>query len=198
MRYPPEHKPEARERILRAASRQFRERGVARTTVASVMHEADLTHGGFYAHFDSKNDLVDRVIESSFDQTSARFAAKFDELEGDNWVRAWVRGYLDDGHLNQRRVGCPFPSVSAELTQAGTDPQTLRRFEGMYLERIEALIEHVDAPPEEARRRALAATAQMIGALMLARGLGEAASRALRRAAGDEAIRTLTGAPPAD
>lgn len=193
MRYTPDHKKEVRQRILRAASRRFREHGIARTSVAAVMQDADLTHGGFYAHFQNKTDLVQEVVRTSFDQTSARFESRFDEFEGDAWIEAWVRAYLSDCHRDARALGCPFTSVTPEITQADGDPPTLQAFGRMYEERIKALVRHIDAPPAEARRRVMAATAQMIGALMLSRSLDETASRKLRRAAGDEAIKTLLG-----
>ncbi|MEM8782323.1 MAG: TetR/AcrR family transcriptional regulator [Planctomycetota bacterium] len=193
VRYQPQHKDDVRERILRSAGRQFRANGIAKTSVASVMREADLTHGGFYAYFQSKRDLVNAVVRSGFNQTSARFEARFDALEGDEWVRHWVRSYLSDGHLVRRDEGCPFTSVTAELSGPEANPALLDAFEDMFEERLEALSERIDAPPAEARRRLLAALAQMIGALMLARSLSESASRELREAAGDAAIRTLLG-----
>jgi len=194
MRYRPDHKKEVRQRILRAAGRRFRVHGIAQTSVASVMQEAGLTHGGFYNHFQDKNDLVEHVINSAFDRASERFESRFDGLEGDTWIEAWVRAYLSDGHRDARDLGCPFTSVTAEVSGADTRPEALRAFGRMYHDRIEALMRRVDAPRPEARRRVMAATAQMIGALMLSRSLDATSSADLRRAVGDEAIKTLRGA----
>ena len=67
MRYPPEHKTATRRRILEAAGQAFRERGVAETGVDEVMRRAGLTHGGFYAHFRDKTELLAEACAAAFD-----------------------------------------------------------------------------------------------------------------------------------
>ncbi|MCG8403771.1 MAG: TetR/AcrR family transcriptional regulator [Phycisphaerales bacterium] len=191
MRYTPQHKEETRERILRAAARQFRERGFAETGVASVMKEAELTHGGFYAHFQSKDDLIAEVIHSGFDQVSDRFESRFDHLSGIDWLRVWVERYLSDSHRDKTGEGCPFPALAPEIARSG--PVARTAFTEIFLKRLKKICSHIDAPADEAETRVFAAIAQMVGALMLSRALDEPLSTRVREAASEASIRTLIG-----
>ena len=191
MRYTPEHKAETRDRILKAASKRFRERGFADAGVASIMRDAGLTHGGFYAHFGSKDDLVASVIRSGFDRVSDRFESRFDGLEGDAWLRAWVEAYLGDGHVAHVAEGCPMPALASDIARSGEGARGA--FTEIFEERLAKVSRRVSAPREEAERRVLAAISQMAGALMLARALDEPMSARVRRAAADEAYATLAG-----
>lgn len=191
MRYAPEHKRQTRERILRAAAHQFRACGFAETGVAAVMKEAGLTHGGFYAHFDSKDELISEVIRGGFDRVSDRFEAQFDHLSGSAWLRAWVHGYLSDGHQQHTGRGCPMPALAGEIARAG--PEARAAFSELVDERLAKIASRVDAPGPEAERRVLAAIAQMAGALMLSRALQEPLAARIRDAAAEAAIATLLG-----
>lgn len=190
MRYAADHKQASRAKILRAASRQFRERGFAEAGVASIMAEADLTHGGFYAHFDSKDHLIAEVIRSRFDEVSAKFESRFEGLAGADWLEAWVHGYLSDEHQTHTAQGCPLPALASEIARSGADARTA--FTELFEERLERVASHVPAPGPEAERRVLAAIAQMAGALMLARATDEPLSTRIREAAADQAVATLT------
>jgi TetR/AcrR family transcriptional repressor of nem operon len=191
MRYPAEHKQQTRQRILRAAARQFREKGFAETGVASVMQEADLTHGGFYSHFASKDELVAEVIRSGFDRVSDRFEARFEGLDNESWLRAWVNAYLSDEHLAHTSLGCPMPALAPEIARSG--PEARAAFTDLFGERLGRVARHIDAPREEAERRVLAAISQMAGALMLARAIEGPLAGRIRAAAADVAVATLTG-----
>jgi TetR/AcrR family transcriptional repressor of nem operon len=191
MRYSTEHKQHTRERILAAASRRFKAQGFDGTGVAAIMNDADLTHGGFYAHFASKDALVAEVIRTGFDGVSARFEARFDHLEGDDWLRAWVNEYLSLTHAQLTAEGCPLPSLAGEIARSG--PDATAAFTGSFLTRLDRVGAHIDAPKPEAERRVLAAISQMAGAMMLARATDEPLSARILDAARAEAIRTLTG-----
>lgn len=191
MRYSPEHKQATRELILRAAARQFREKGFTETSVASIMKEANLTHGGFYAHFKSKDELVAEVINEGFDHVSDRFELTFDDLEGEAWLVMWVDRYLGDQHFMSRDQGCPLPSLTSEIARSG--PQARESFTNLGYERLAKIITFVDAPEQEARRRVCAAFSQMVGAMMMARAMDEPFATDMRKAAKAEAIATLLG-----
>ncbi len=148
MRYTPEHKQVTRERILRAAARQFRERGFAESGVAAIMQEADLTHGGFYAHFAGKDELIAEVIRSGFDQVTERFEAKFAHLDGDDWLREWVNRYLSDAHFAHTDQGCPMPALAPEIARSG--PAARRAFTELFEERLDRIVSRVDATPPRA------------------------------------------------
>ncbi|MEO0965431.1 MAG: TetR/AcrR family transcriptional regulator [Planctomycetota bacterium] len=169
MRYTAQQKQASRERILQAAARAFRAQGFDRPSVASIMKDAGLTHGAFYAHFDSKDRLVAEVIRAGFDGVTERFESRFRQAEGDEWLRQWVRGYLSDGHLGQPEAGCPLPTLSAEIARTG--PEAIHAYTEVFRERLGRMVNRVDAADDEARRRVLASLSLMVGALMLARAL---------------------------
>src|SRR3954466_8005722 len=106
MRYPPAHKEATRRRILDAASQAFRERGVAETGVDEVMRRAGLTHGGFYAHFSDKTELVAEAC-------AAAFAAAIPNLDRiaalptpTARARLLIDSYLSAHHRDNRGSGC--------------------------------------------------------------------------------------------
>ena len=99
-----EHKRETRERIVRAAADAFRERGIDGVGVADVMKQAGLTHGGFYAHFKSKDDLV----KAAFEQMSREIADTVGATD-----------YLAELHMRHPERGCPLPTVGTELARSG-------------------------------------------------------------------------------
>lgn len=196
MRYPSNQKQATRGQILDAAARQFRERGFGQASVGSVMKEAGLTHGGFYAHFASKDELVAEVIRGGFGGVSEKFESRFEGLEGEAWLKAWVRGYLSDGHLAAMDRGCPLPCLAGEIARTGEEAK--QAFQEIFQQRLRRVSSHIDAPETEAHRRVFAAISQMAGALMLARCLDEQTSESIRSAAADEAIATLIGRPTQD
>ncbi|MBB6429166.1 TetR/AcrR family transcriptional regulator [Algisphaera agarilytica] len=189
MPYPAEHKLETRERILRAAARQFREKGFAAASLSAIMKEAGLTHGGFYAHFENKDALVAEVIRSGFDHVSEKFESQFAQLDGEDWLHAWVRGYLGDAHLSHADQGCPLPTMSSEIARIGE--QAVAAFTTLFYERLAHTSSMVQAPPEEARRRVLAAFSQMVGGLMLARAVEPELAREILESVEAQAIETL-------
>jgi TetR/AcrR family transcriptional repressor of nem operon len=119
MRYAPEHNEETRERILDAASRLFREHGIAAVGLARIMAEADLTVGTFYTHFESKEALVREALLRSLD---ARHEALAQALEGAD-VEVMVRAYLSPEHRDAPGTGCP---VAARASEVARHPRATR------------------------------------------------------------------------
>ena len=112
MRYAPEHNEATRERILEAASRLFREHGIAAVGLAKIMTQADLTVGTFYTHFKSKEALLREVLLRSLD---ARHEALQQELHGD--LETAVRAYLRPEHRDQAGTGCPVAALASEVAR---------------------------------------------------------------------------------
>ncbi|MEM6333323.1 MAG: TetR/AcrR family transcriptional regulator [Planctomycetota bacterium] len=191
VRYTSEHKAQTRERILGAAARQFREKGFSEASLASIMKEANLTHGGFYAHFESKDHLVAEVIRSGFDHVGEKFDRAFGELEGDDWLRAWATAYMSPGHLHEVRRACPLPLLTPEIARSGPEART--GFTDLSYERMATVMSHIDAPEAEARRRAMAGVSLMVGGMMMARALDEPLSSELLDVTREAAIDALTG-----
>jgi TetR/AcrR family transcriptional regulator, transcriptional repressor for nem operon len=113
MRYAPEHNDVTRERILEAASRLFREHGIAAVGLAKVMAEADLTVGTFYTHFKSKEGLVREALLRTLDQ---RHEALERGLQGAD-LEAVVRAYLSPEHRDAAETGCPVASLASEVAR---------------------------------------------------------------------------------
>jgi AcrR family transcriptional regulator len=119
MRYAPEHNEQTRERILDAASRLFREQGIAAVGLATIMAEADLTVGTFYTHFKSKEDLVREALHRSLD-------VRYQEVKGAVAVADiadLVRAYLSPEHRDSTGTGCPVAALASEVAR---HPRSIR------------------------------------------------------------------------
>ena len=168
MRYDKDHKQQTRGKVLDAAARTIRASGPDRIGVASVMAEAGLTHGGFYAHFSSKDDLVIAAIGHMFEQSAARLRRETEGRGPVEGLAAYVDFYLSARHRDARASGCPIAALASDLPRL-TDPARaifadgLRRLTAALGERISAL-GRLDA---DAEARSL--VAELVGALSLAR-----------------------------
>jgi TetR/AcrR family transcriptional regulator, transcriptional repressor for nem operon len=137
MRYAPEHNDATRERILEAASRLFREHGIAAVGLAKIMAEADLTVGTFYTHFKSKEALVKEAILRSLD---ARHEALEQALQGAG-LEAAVRAYLSPEHRDAAGKGCPVAALASEVARhPRATRQTFAAHNAPTLEALAALL----------------------------------------------------------
>ena len=117
MRYRPEHKIETHEKIVKDASRRVRAEGLNRAAVAAVMHDAGLTHGGFYKHFASKDELLIESLRESFREiidTLVRAAEQ--SPPGEAW-KAIVKTYLRPEMCEYPEHGCPLATLGPELAR---------------------------------------------------------------------------------
>lgn len=166
-RYGSEHKAATRQRIIETAGRRFKLDGIDGSGVATLMKDAGLTNGAFYAHFSSKDDLVASAIT---DQLSAQRAQLSAMASGQAGIEQFVRAYLSPEHRDDPGTGCPSAALLDELRRC--DDVTRRAFtEG--LSAIVDVVAELVCPddPESARTRTLAAVASMIGTLQLSRAL---------------------------
>src|SRR5262245_45438020 len=102
MRYPPDHKRETRERVLAEAAKQIRAHGPLGVGVADIMKRAGLTHGGFYAHFKSKDALVAAAIAKMFDGARARWQRATATRDASGGLAAYIDSYLSADHRDAR------------------------------------------------------------------------------------------------
>jgi len=114
MRYGAEHKQQTRERVLTQAAKAIREDGPHQLGVADVMAKAGLTHGGFYAHFKSKDELVAATIDAMFAQGRERMALETSDRTPTEALRNYVNFYLSRSHRDARESGCPLPYLAAD------------------------------------------------------------------------------------
>ena len=118
MRYQPEHKAEIHQKIVKDASRRVRAEGLKGAAVAAVMRDTGLTHGGFYKHFGSKNDLLaESLSEAVREFTDTLVRAAEQSSPGEAW-KAIVRTYLSPELCEHPERGCPLAALSPELGRA--------------------------------------------------------------------------------
>src|SRR3954468_1462255 len=117
MRYPAAHKLSTRRRIVEAASQAFRERGVAETGVDEVMRRAGLTHGGFYAHFRDKTELVAEACGSAFDEAVPNLERIAAQPSAAGRARMLIDSYLSARHRDNRGSGCLVVAVGADMAR---------------------------------------------------------------------------------
>jgi AcrR family transcriptional regulator len=111
-RYGAEHKAETRGRIIEAAGRRLKQDGIDGSGIAVVMSDADLTNGAFYAHFDSKSDLVAHVIRDQLERQRLSIGAIPASREA---LEDFIRDYLSIAHRDDRAEGCPTAALLAEI-----------------------------------------------------------------------------------
>jgi TetR/AcrR family transcriptional regulator, transcriptional repressor for nem operon len=154
--------------IVEIAAQKMRESGTEGPGVAEIMQAAGLTHGGFYKHFDSRDDLVAEAVEEAVAQ-SREAAAKVTEGAVDP-LAAFVDWYLSTTHRDQPGQGCAVVALGADAARA--DQRVRATYTGQ-VERYIAEMEELLGGGEDARRRAIAAVSEMVGALLMARAVGD-------------------------
>src|SRR6204780_691204 len=171
MRYSREHKLETHARIVKKASVRLREKGAHGIGVADLMKEAGLTHGGFYAHFDSREALVIEAFGHAMDRSTERWRKLAEQTPPEQRMAAIVDAYLTPLHRDDPGHGCAIPTLGAEI--ARESPKTRKAFAGKLEQMIEMLAAQVpELPRKAARKQAMAAIATMMGTLVLARIAG--------------------------
>jgi TetR/AcrR family transcriptional repressor of nem operon len=187
MRYSREHKQETHARIVKKASVRLREKGAHGIGVADLMKEAGLTHGGFYAHFDSREALVIEAFAYAMDRSTERWRKIAEETPPEKRLATIVETYLTPLHRDDPGHGCAVPTLGAEI--ARESPKTRKAFAAKLEQMIDMMADQVlDVPRKTARKQAVAALATMIGTLVLSRiaGTGEFSDEIL--SAGREAV----------
>ena len=170
MPYSAEHKARTRARILNAATQLFRREGFAQTGVDTLMAEAGLTRGGFYAHFRDKIDLFVHALHAAFDESQLNLLARgLEGLQGKAWRAAATRRYLNLNHRMHAAMGCAIPSLGAEIARG---PREVRRvFAKRFETLIDSIAERLGGDPAAARREAIALLSQWVGAMVIARAV---------------------------
>jgi TetR/AcrR family transcriptional repressor of nem operon len=178
MRYDAMHKERTRQRVISEAAGAIRRKGAERVAVSEIMAAAGLTHGGFYAHFTSKDDLGAQAISHMFDAAYANLLARMEGRPPAKGLADYVDGYLAPSHCADLANGCPIAALSGDLH---TMPDVARgRFNDgteRLVARVAKLLKMLGAQSADAL--AWSAIAEMMGALLLARTVSDP-----RRAAG--------------
>ena len=169
MRYGKEHKQATRRRIIETAGRRLKRDGIDGSGIATLMADAGLTNGAFYAHFASKDDLVATALADQLREQRASFSER---VPGRGGVEQYVREYLSAQHRDNPGDGCP---SAALLDEIGRCTGATRR---AYTDGVLAVIDDIAArlapdDPPSARAKTLSVFALMIGTLQLSRALAD-------------------------
>lgn len=170
MRYDREHKERTRKRVLSEAASAILAGGPEAISVASLMSKVGLTHGGFYAHFRSKDELVAETITCVFDTAYETLKERAERVDATECMSQFVDGYLCMSHRDGPETGCPVPSLMGDLPRLSVEARR------SFAEGLERLARAVGGPlrklgvphPIQAGR---AIISQMAGAVALARAL---------------------------
>jgi TetR/AcrR family transcriptional repressor of nem operon len=169
MRYSEDHKEKTRNKVLEAAARAIRAQGPHRVGVAGVMKQAGLTHGGFYAHFESRDDLVAAAIGQMFKESRARFMQVTESLPPLEALAAYIDFYLSRSHRDALTSGCAIAALAADVRRVPVEAragfaQGVANLTERLAERLRTLGR---AQPE---LEASSMLAELVGALSLSRG----------------------------
>lgn len=168
MRYPADHKEETHDRIVQAASRRFRKAG-AYVAIHELMGALKLTHGGFYRHFRSKEDLFAQALDRALEDGASRMALVAEKAPGHE-LEAIVRAYLSEAHCSDTAGGCPIAALMQDIARhpprvRAALERALRRHAG----RLSASLPGENG--KERQRKALALFSGMAGVLSTARAV---------------------------
>ena len=177
MRYRPEHKVETHQKIVNDASRRFRSEGLSGAAVSAVMRDSGLSHGGFYKHFESKDELLIESLSQAFRDISERLAEAAEQSRPGTAWKAIVKAYLSPEHCDHAEYGCPLAALASELARADKRTKTkILRELTRYKARILPFMPGRRAADKE--RAFLLIYSTMVGAMAMARILPNGDKRA--------------------
>jgi len=157
-----------RQRIIKAAAAAFRKNGIAGTGLSDLMAAASLTHGGFYRHFDSKDQIVAEACTAAVDSLVEQLAAAASGKSPQRGLKTIVEKYLSAAHRDEPANGCPLAALGSELARG--DDTTRAAATQAFLMLVGVIAAQFGKTrPDVARRRASVAAATIIGALTMSR-----------------------------
>jgi TetR/AcrR family transcriptional regulator, transcriptional repressor for nem operon len=168
-RYSRDQKERTRREILEAALQAFKARGIDGVGVADIMAEAGLTHGGFYAHFASKDQLAAEACAHSLRQASPRVLAQEPAIDAGHPLQMFIRRYLSRSHRDNPSDGCVVPALAGDV--ARRSPETREAFTRAAREYVEEIVALSAGEIDQDDGWAL--LAGMAGSIMLARAVDD-------------------------
>lgn len=166
------HKEKTRARILDEAAKALRTGGTAGISVAELMKRAGLTHGGFYAHFTSRDDLVAHAIDRMFEDSGRMLDRYLGAAPGAEGLARLIDYYLGEAALDRIDRGCPMPGLAGEVSRMPTAARA--RFEegiAQFRYAVGAALEQMAVANPD--KQAMSVVSEMVGALMLARAMSD-------------------------
>ena len=166
MRYSQDHKAQTHQRIIKEASARFRKDGIGATGLQPLMKALGLTHGGFYSHFKSKDELVEKALQEAGQQVDGLCAEIFAQ---ENPLQVFIDTYLSEWHQTSPDEGCPLMTISSELGLRGQPSPTSDAVLNARLAQIENTLEG-----DNSADRAIVIMSALVGALLLSRSVADA------------------------
>ncbi|PMY52466.1 MULTISPECIES: TetR/AcrR family transcriptional regulator [Pseudomonas] len=163
MRYSQDHKAQTHQRIIKEASERFRRDGIGATGLQPLMKALGLTHGGFYSHFKSKDELVEKALQAAGEQCDVICAELFAQ---ERPLEAFIDTYLSQWHQTSPDEGCPLPTMSSELGLRGQPSPTSDAVLHARLEQVQGTLEG-----EDAADRSIFIMSALVGTLLLLRSV---------------------------
>lgn len=191
MRMSREAMAEHHQEIVEVAARMLRERGIKGTSVADLMQAAGLTHGGFYRHFESKDALVAEAVQYIHDALVKGLETKADKASEADAVDDYVAKYLSQGHVANPAIGCPMAAFGVEAARETAEVR--RAFANGTQRTIDKLSAGLSGPPAERRSKAIRLFTSLVGAVVIARAVGDCELRKEVLAASREALGASVG-----
>ena len=172
MRYDTEHKQQTHEKIVKEAADAIRRHGPDKIGVAGLMSKVGLTHGGFYAHFKSKDDLVAEAISHMFEERLETFRKCFAGVEAADGLANYIDLYLSTRHRDRPDRGCPAASLTSDIARM---PLVARKCFEVGIQRLTDALADILLTLEKPRPEMLAASivAELIGAMAIARAISD-------------------------
>jgi AcrR family transcriptional regulator len=163
MRYSQDHKAQTHQRIIKEASARFRRDGIGATGLQPLMKALGLTHGGFYSHFKSKDELVEKALVAAGEEVDGLCSELF---ASERPLDAFIDTYLSEWHQTSPHEGCPLPTMSSELGLRGQPSPTSDAVLNARLEQVQATLEG-----DNAAERSIVIMSTLVGALLLSRSV---------------------------
>ncbi|NWD23830.1 TetR/AcrR family transcriptional regulator [Pseudomonas yamanorum] len=166
MRYSQDHKAQTHQRIIKEASVRFRRDGIGATGLQPLMKALNLTHGGFYAHFKSKDELVEKALQEAAAQLDEHCEQLFSQ---ERPLDAFIDSYLSEWHQTSPDQGCPLTTMSSEMGLRGQNSRTTDEVLNARLKQVETALGNPNAGEQS-----LVLMSTLVGALVLARSVESA------------------------
>ena len=172
MRYSQSHKDDTHKALLNAAAAHLREKGPDRLSITHVMKSAGLTHGGFYAHFESKDALLNETLAEIFAKAGRRMGRQLEGLPPRHALAAYVDLYVAERHRDDPSNGCPLTALASDM------PRQSKRFRAAFEAGVKAMADGLAARMtaagiEDAETLAPSILSAMAGAVTLSRTISD-------------------------
>jgi TetR/AcrR family transcriptional repressor of nem operon len=198
MRYTDTHKDEIHAKLVKIAGRALREKGPDGLAVAEVMREAGLTHGGFYAHFKSKDALIVEALDGAFASGRRKFQRAVEGMPPRHALATYIDFYVSPRHRDQPGSGCPLTALNSDLPRQS---KTVRKaFDGGLRNLVAGIARLIEEAGIEGDAQALAAsvTSAMAGAVAISRAVSDRYLSDQMLATARESIKARLGVTDAD